>query len=132
MKAEYLVLAAIGYLMCKHAVADFMLQNEYQVSNKMKFGHPGGMLHALIHAVLTLPVFLILPARYEVVATVFVAELVFHYSVDYIKERIMLRYGWKPDNARFWWALGVDQLVHNMTYLSIVAYLVTQSTALPH
>jgi hypothetical protein len=82
--------------------------------------------------VLTLPVFLILPATKDTIAIIAGAEFLIHYNVDYVKERIVHRYGWKPDNAFFWWALGLDQLVHNMTYLGIVAYLSMRSTTVPH
>ena len=39
-----LIFLAIGYLLLKHAIADFTLQTSYQVSNKMNYGHPGGIL----------------------------------------------------------------------------------------
>jgi hypothetical protein len=49
--------------MFKHAVADFYLQTAYQYSNKGKYGHPGGIIHAGIHAALTPLVCLALVAR---------------------------------------------------------------------
>jgi hypothetical protein len=38
----------------KHLVCDFPLQRAYQYKNKGIYGHPGGVLHAWIHAVGTL------------------------------------------------------------------------------
>src|SRR3970040_1352534 len=55
-----LALAAVAVLMFKHAVADFYLQTSYQYLNKGKYGHPGGIIHAGIHAALTPLVYLVL------------------------------------------------------------------------
>ena len=60
-----LTLAAVAVLMAKHAVADFYLQTPYQFLNKGTYGHPGGFLHAGIHAALTPFVYLVLVAQYE-------------------------------------------------------------------
>ncbi|MBY0225053.1 MAG: DUF3307 domain-containing protein [Hyphomicrobium sp.] len=118
-----LIFLAIGYLLLKHAIADFTLQTRYQVSNKMTYGHPGGILHALIHAVLTLPVYFIFPSERAVILAITSLEFLIHYHIDYLKECAVSRYGWTPENTPFWWALGADQLLHNVTYLAITAYL---------
>src|SRR5262245_47086258 len=55
-----LILAAVAILLFKHAIADFYLQSAYQYSNKGKYGHPGGILHAAIHVALTPLVYLVL------------------------------------------------------------------------
>jgi hypothetical protein len=120
-----LIFLAIGYLLLKHAIADFTLQTSYQVSNKVNYGHPGGILHALIHAVLTMPVYFILPAERAAILAITSLEFFIHYHIDYLKECAVGRYGWTPDNTPFWWALGADQLLHNATYLAITAYLFT-------
>jgi hypothetical protein len=104
-------------------IADFMLQTRYQVSHKMSYGHPGGLLHAGIHAVLTLPVYLIIPADPHVMLAIASCEFVIHYHVDYLKERLVLLNNWSAVDAPFWWAFGTDQLLHNLTYLGIVAFL---------
>src|SRR5262245_66621628 len=59
-KLAILTLAAVAVLMAKHAVADFYLQTPYQFLNKGTYGHPGGFLHAGIHAALTPFVYLVL------------------------------------------------------------------------
>jgi len=36
------------------------------------------------------------------------------------------KYGWKPDqHAQFWWLLGVDQFLHALTYIGLVAMVTT-------
>ena len=45
------VIAAL--LLVKHFVCDFVVQTPYQIMNKGRYGHPGGLLHAGIHAAAT-------------------------------------------------------------------------------
>ena len=54
------ILWAFAILSAKHTAADFFLQTPYQYLNKGTYGHPGGLLHAAIHAVLTPLVYLVL------------------------------------------------------------------------
>jgi len=119
------VIAGFTILVMKHTLADFFLQTPYQVFNKGRYGHPGGILHAAIHVVLTLPVFLVLaPPSALVVGLIIVGEFLVHYHVDWLKEKAVKRFGWTVDEAGFWRALGVDQLLHLLTYIAIIALLV--------
>ena len=47
-----------------------------------------------------------------------------HYHIDWAKEQITRRAGYTPQTPRFWHALGIDQLLHGLTYLVIVGVLV--------
>lgn len=119
-----LALAAVAVLMFKHAVADFYLQTSYQYSNKGKYGHPGGIIHAGIHTALTPLVYLVLvPGSFLVASAIAFAEFLLHYHIDWLKEQITHRNGWTPQDRGFWYALGTDQLVHGLTYLAIVVVL---------
>jgi Protein of unknown function (DUF3307) len=124
-KLVILALAAVAVLMLKHAVADFYLQTPYQYLNKGTYGHPGGCIHAGIHAVLTPFVYLVLvPSSLLLVLAITIGEFAVHYHVDWMKEQVMHRNGWTAHDRGFWYALGTDQLVHGLTYLLIVAALV--------
>jgi Protein of unknown function (DUF3307) len=113
--------AAAVYLLVKHAIADFFLQTAFQWRNKGEYGHPGGLVHVAIHAVLTLPVFLILPARSAVVATlVLLGEALVHYHIDWLKDRLVKRRQWTAADDSYWRALGLDQMLHGITYIAIV------------
>ncbi|MGA8689874.1 MAG: DUF3307 domain-containing protein [Methyloceanibacter sp.] len=119
-----LILAAVGVLMLKHAVADFYLQTAYQYLNKGTYGHPGGFLHAGIHVALTPLVYLVLaPASLLLAAGIALGEFVLHYHVDWLKEQLTRRNGLTAQDRGFWLALGTDQLVHSLSYLLIVAVL---------
>ena len=58
MSSAHAALAAITYLLAKHAVADFCLQTPLIYRQKAIYGAPGGLLHAFIHILLTAPVFI--------------------------------------------------------------------------
>lgn len=124
-EAAFIVLAAVGVLMLKHTAADFFLQTPYQYCNKGIYGHPGGLLHAVIHVGLTPLVYLVIaPASLALAAAIALGEFVVHYHVDWAKEQIGRRNNLTPQTPRFWHALGVDQLLHGLTYLVIVGVLV--------
>lgn len=115
-----LVLAAIAYLMVKHAVADFMLQTENQRREKGIYGARGGLTHAGTHILLTAPVFLVLPPIGGMALALLAAEFVLHYHIDYVKEQVVRRNGWTSHDTPFWWSIGIDQLLHGLTYVAIV------------
>lgn len=119
-----LMLAALTYLAAKHMVADFVLQTPFQYKNKGKYGHEGGIQHALIHAVLSAPVFFFLPASSMFAsASVLVCEFVIHYHVDWGKERVLNKWSLSDKDRGYWYALGFDQLLHHLTYIGMVAWL---------
>ena len=51
------------------------------------------------------------------------------YHVDWLKGNVDRWAGWTEKDAAYWTVLGADQLVHQLTYLAIIAYL---SGAVPH
>ena len=115
------VLLAIAVLLFKHWVADFLLQTVYQVKNKGRYGHPGGLLHSATHVLCTLPVFVLLaPPSLQFGLGLLAAEYVFHYHVDWTKEQLNKALSLKPDMSGFWYLLGLDQLVHGLTYVTII------------
>lgn len=121
MSPVHAALAAITYLLVKHAVADFILQTDQIFRQKGSYGAPGGLWHALIHILLTGPVFLLFPGGGPGLAAVLLAgEFVVHYHIDWTKEQIVRREGWTPKVKYFWWALGIDQLLHGLTYVAIL------------
>jgi Protein of unknown function (DUF3307) len=116
------VLAAIAYLMLKHAIADFFVQTESQRREKGIYGATGGLSHSLTHILLTAPVFAILPPlETGMIAALLSAEFVLHYHIDWTKEQVVRRNGWTSKDTPFWWAIGLDQLLHGLTYVALLA-----------
>ncbi len=114
------VLWLLVLLQVKHFVCDFPLQWKYQYANKGAYGHPGGTLHAGIHTVASYAVL----AFFVPLDAAFVAALVegaIHYHIDWAKMRLNAHFEWGPlTHERFWWLLGFDQLLHQLTYVAMI------------
>lgn len=121
MDGARLVLAAMGYLLIKHCAADFLLQTENQRRGKGDYGALGGITHSVTHVLLTAPIFLILPhIGVGAIAALLAGEFAVHYHIDWAKDQILRRQGWTTRDTAFWWALGIDQLAHGLTYVALL------------
>lgn len=116
-----LVFWSLALFETKHFVCDFVLQSRYQWSNKGIYGHPGGLIHAGLHAFGSLPALLILGASASLTAVILIAEFLVHYHIDWLKEQINKRFMLSRDKNLFWAIFGADQFLHQMTYLVILA-----------
>jgi len=117
-------LILITLLFTKHFIVDFPLQGPYQWMNKGTYGHPGGLLHATLHGLTTMLCFY----WYAPYASMMLGmiDTYIHYHIDWAKMNINAKFGWKADtHAEFWWLLGLDQFLHALTYIGLVA-LVTK------
>lgn len=113
-------LILITLLFTKHFVVDFPLQTRFQWSNKGTYFHPGGMLHAGLHGVGTFVCFV----WYAPLAAIYLAlwDMFIHYHVDWAKMNLNARMNWAPNtHEQFWWLLGLDQFLHALTYIALVA-----------
>ena len=108
----------------KHFVCDFVLQTAYQYRNKGIYGHPGGLLHAGLHTAGSLPAVLAMQAFGGLAVAILIAEFFVHYHVDWSKEQINKRYALSFNNNVYWSVFGADQLLHQLTYVVILAVLV--------
>lgn len=126
----------------KHYLADFVFQTEYMLR---KF-RPGWEFvlplasHCAVHAVFTLGILLYFKPHLWYLC---LAEFVIHFVMDRIKASPKLlgqfdalsKREWKAmqehadcpgcandkvSNKFFWFSLGFDQMIHNLTYLAIV------------
>lgn len=116
-------LALILLLQVKHVLADFILTSGYIIQNRWIYGHPGGLLHVAIHVAGSLVAFLIagLPGL-GVLLGLLIVEALLHYHIDWTKDNLTRRYALTPKDAKFWWAMGIDQGLHQATYLGMAAY----------
>ena len=139
-------MALAALLFVKHLLADGPLQTSYQVRNKGKLLHPGGLLHSGVHAALSAVCFLIwfalLPAEFSTsaVATALLialpAEYIAHYLIDLAKSRVDAKFAWSSPGAPgsdgsylrvnsklFFFAFLTDQMLHSFTYLGIIYFI---------
>jgi hypothetical protein len=115
------VLFPLTLLTIKHFIVDFPLQQKYMYSNKGTYGHPGGLLHALLHGVGTWICLIPFTKIALILATV---DLLVHYHIDWAKMNLNEKLGWGPTtHEQFWWLLGFDQFLHTLTYIGILALL---------
>lgn len=128
IESANLVLLAMGYLLVKHAVADFLLQTSYQRATKGTYGAPGGFTHCLTHVALTAPILAIFPGLgLAFGAALLAGEFIVHYHLDWLKDQMVRRHGWTSHDTAFWWALGIDQLMHGLTYVALLLLAVNQT-----
>ena len=119
-----MVLCLLLGLFTKHFVVDFPLQVAYQYKNKGTYGHPGGILHAGLHAAGT---YLVLYWFAGPIVAMFLALIdgLIHYHIDWAKMNLNKKLGWGPTtHKQFWWLLGVDQFLHALTYIGLVMFLI--------
>jgi hypothetical protein len=118
-----LTLWALLALELKHFLCDFVLQTEYQVRTKGIYGHLGGFIHSGLHILGTIPALLIFGASPKAIAIILAVEFVVHYHTDWMKIAIDRVYHWGIDDQRYWILFGVDQLIHQLTYIGILFVL---------
>ncbi len=104
----------------KHYIADYFLQPGWMLAGKGNIFHPGGYAHAGLHALLSLIVLVGAGTPIGLALALFAAEFVLHYALDYSKAAYSR--GVHLDNrpARFWALHGMDQLLHQLTYVAMI------------
>ena len=127
------VLSALVLLFIKHFIVDFPLQVwSYQYENKGTYGHPGGLLHSGLHALGTFLVFFLIfgisVPSISISLCLGAIDGIIHYHTDWAKVKINKKKGWGPTtHHQFWILLGVDQLIHSLTYIFLVSLLTLES-----
>ena len=109
-------------LQIKHFICDYPLQNAYmlQKANKENWIFPLA-LHSLVHAIGTFLVFSLFNILFAFYFAL--ADFILHFIVDRIKASPNMGNRWGIDKPQFWWALGLDQMVHHIINI-IFIYLI--------
>jgi hypothetical protein len=108
----------------KHWYADFHIQTYAQTVRKGVWLDVIGISHTIDHVYTSLIVLLAFsyfyPLSVSIIFLVTFIEGVVHYLVDYVK----VRYGTKDSaTPEYWSQFGMDQFVHQLTYLGMVYFL---------
>ena len=120
-----MTLAMITLLILKHIVADYFMQYSWMIRDKGTYGAWGGIAHSGWHGIGTLLVlyqFYNIPVHLLILLTLF--DFVIHYHVDYVKSNFWKSKNLGPTDQLYWVTHGVDQLLHLLTYVAIVAICV--------
>lgn len=111
-------------LMClfqaKHMLADYFLQTKVMLDGREAYVHLGRFLHAGIHAAGSLIVFLLIGAPVAFILPVVVMEWAVHFHIDWWKGRHTSEQNLTPQDAAFWRACGMDQALHQLTYVAMI------------
>jgi len=111
----------LALLFVKHFLADFCWQSDRMLKDKGHFGRLGGLQHAGLHGALTYVILMhFLGLQACVMLAVF--DAVIHYTVDWTHRRVAVKLAY--DSNEFWFWIGIDQLIHTLTYL-IIAFVVS-------
>lgn len=120
------ILVLLSLLQIKHCYADFMIQTYAQTVRKGIYRDLVGLSHTMDHVAATMVALFVFSLWYSAISPLTILwiallEGVVHYHIDWFK----VRYGCK-DNTKpaFWAEFGLDQLLHQLCYLLMVAYLV--------
>lgn len=114
----FILLALFGI---KHFICDFWLQFPYMLKEKGIYGAKGGRHHALVHTAGTFLVLAVgIPSIEWAVIFAFVDGFV-HYHIDWVKTNVAR--GLSPDQNEYWFWFGLDQTLHYLTYIAIIATL---------
>ncbi|ABG31904.1 DUF3307 domain-containing protein [Roseobacter denitrificans] len=115
------VFEALIVLLCllqaKHMFADYFLQTRSMLGGRDIYLHQGRFLHAGVHAAGSALAFLIMGTPVMLILLVAVGEWIAHYHIDWAKGRYTARQNLTPDDAAYWRATGVDQALHQLTYI---------------
>ena len=113
------VLLAMLIFQIKHFLCDFVLQTSHQVLNKGRYLHMGGITHAGLHMLGSLPALLVLTRSPALIAPLLVAEWLIHYHTDWAKVQIDRALRLNDTNQLYWTIFGSDQLIHQLTYVGM-------------
>jgi len=105
----------------KHLVADYFLQGKYMLGKFKEHGWGQPLTaHVSVHAVFTFIICLSFGVSLLYSVALAALDFVVHFVVDRIKASPNLLGRWKPTEKQFWWALGVDQMMHHLTHYVII------------
>lgn len=124
MSSSVLTLFLLAGLQIKHVLADFYLQTSWMVQTKGIYGHLGGLAHTGVHVLLSGSVLVWAGLAWWLLLAVLIVEFVVHYHTDWTKDRLVRREGVGPSDSKFWNLTGIDQFVHQLTYLAMVGVVV--------
>lgn len=113
----------LSLLQLKHWYIDFVNQSMDEVHSKGRYGDRLGLWHSAKHGLGTALVVLIVGGDFSalpIALLVGFVDFVIHYHVDWAK----MNWGNRDiQNPLFWNHLGLDQMVHQLTYIAFMAWL---------
>lgn len=119
------LLALLCLLQAKHMFADYFLQTKIMLDGRETYFHFGRFLHAGVHALGSTIAFLLVGTALVFILPVVLIEWGLHYHIDWWKGRHTTLLKLTPSDAGFWRATGMDQAMHQFTYVAMIWAWVT-------
>lgn len=111
-------------LMClfqlKHMLADYFLQTRTMLDGRDRYAHLGRFQHAGVHAIGSFIAFFLVGASLPFIVVIVLMEWVVHFHIDWWKGRHTSGQKLTPKDAAYWRASGVDQALHQLTYVAML------------
>jgi len=115
-----ILLILLFLLQTKHLIVDWCWQPPFEFLNKGKYGHWGGVRHALKNAIGTGLCFLYFTTITNTILIIII-DFLLHYHIDYLKMNINRIKKWSPlADENFWRLMGLDQFCHQICYLGLI------------
>ncbi|MGD9293815.1 MAG: DUF3307 domain-containing protein [Roseobacter sp.] len=114
------LLALLCLLQAKHMFADYFLQTKIMLDGRETYIHLGRFLHAGVHAAGSTIAFMLVGTPFSFILPVVLIEGVAHYHIDWLKGKFTADQRLTPADAAFWRATGVDQALHQFTYVVMI------------
>lgn len=115
------ILIVFLILQIKHFLFDFVFQTNRMIYEKGIYGARYGIYHSFLHAFGTFIAFGWIHPLLGISAAF--VDFIFHYHTDWAKININKKYNYGPADKEFWLWLGLDQLVHQFTYIFLVGWI---------
>lgn len=128
---SYDILCLMSLLIFKHFVVDFPMQTQRMVDEKGTYGAMGGLVHSGLHGwatMLIVTVFLAAVTGWDVTvagavgSVIGLIDAVAHYHIDWVKMNFSRDFTVK--DRMFWTLLGLDQMLHYLTYILLIAVII--------
>ena len=122
------VLLLLVLFQIKHMFADYFLQTPKMLAGRNSYLHMGRAQHALVHAIGSAICLVLVGSPIVFMLWLVLAEWVIHFHIDWGKATWSDTKGHGPQDAGFWRATGVDQALHQLTYVAMTAAWVVATT----
>ena len=117
------ILLLLSLFAVKHWLFDFVWQTAEEIKHKGTYLDYRGMVHSIKHGIATFVIVKIAGLHFAEAGMIGGLDFLVHYHIDWTKMR--LSNGLTTSEHVFWVWLGLDQLLHTLTYILIVAILLT-------
>lgn len=106
----------------KHMLADYFLQTRAMLEGRSEYVHIGRFVHAGVHAAGSLIALVLVGSSIMLILPMVLVEWAVHFHIDWGKGRYTAALNLTPQDAGYWRAIGVDQALHQLTYVAMIWY----------